>query len=328
MIRILVLSLTTCGFCCCRLGFAQEEWIGRRVYYKVDAVARVDDRMVESDGLFDFPETVEVEDGDWVSLGQGWMLKRDLMNADEAFEYYDELVRTNPSAVFAWEGRASSATDRGDFERAIADFTYAIQLKPKSAPLYTNRAIAKNSSKDFNGAVRDCDVAATLDPQYASAYWARGFAYFSLGKAKEALADYDIAIGLNPTVAKLYADRGSLRYFEGDLEGAIKDSSEAIRIDPKCMMALYSLAWIHATASDSPKRDGKSAVKLATKACELTNFQDPNTLGTLAAAYAETGDFATAIRYLKQANDIDPNSSNEFRRKMLLSFQAQEPFRN
>lgn len=225
-------------------------------------------------------------------------------------------------------GRATCATDKGDVKRAIDDFTRATQLLPTSAALYTSRAIARNSSQDFDGAIRDCDQATTLDPQFASAYWARGFANYSLGKTKDALADYDLAIKLSPTDAEIYADRGSLKYFNGDLAGAIVDSSEAIRLDSACVKALNSMAWIYATAADGQERNGDLAVKQATKACKLTHFHDPNTLGTLAAAYAETGDFAAAIKFLKQANDIDSQNDNAIRKKMLEGFQAHEPFRN
>ena len=51
-------------------------------------------------------------------------------------------------------------------------------------------------------------------------------------------------------------------------------------------------------------RDGKAAVKCATKACELTNWKNANCINTLAAAYAEIGRFEDAVATPQKAIDL------------------------
>jgi hypothetical protein len=68
--------------------------------------------------------------------------------------------------------------------------------------------------------------------------------------------------------------------------------------------ALNDFAWFLALCPDDSQRNGKLAVTYATKACELSEWKEANFIGTLAAAYAEVGDFDAAIKYQRQAMDI------------------------
>ncbi len=67
------------------------------------------------------------------------------------------------------------------------------------------------------------------------------------------------------------------------------------------MQALNNLAWALAACPNAQLRNGAEAVELATRACELTGYQNPTPLATLAAAYAETGQFREAVSLAEQA---------------------------
>ena len=54
-------------------------------------------------------------------------------------------------------------------------------------------------------------------------------------------------------------------------------------------------------SSDRVVRDPVEAVKLAQRACELTNYEQPQLLDTLAAAYAAAGKFPEAVETAEKA---------------------------
>ena len=69
------------------------------------------------------------------------------------------------------------------------------------------------------------------------------------------------------------------------------------RTYPDYVEAHSRTAWIRATCPDARYRNGKLAVASATKACELTKWRNVGALTELAAAHAEAGNFAEAVRF-------------------------------
>jgi hypothetical protein len=73
--------------------------------------------------------------------------------------------------------------------------------------------------------------------------------------------------------------------------------------NPDLVPALNNLAWLLATAADSRLRDGKRAVQLSEHACRLSEWHSAFLMGTLAAAYAEAGQFPQAVTIAERARD-------------------------
>jgi len=83
------------------------------------------------------------------------------------------------------------------------------------------------------------------------------------------------------------------------------------------------------TAPDDKVRDGKRALGAAKKACELTDHKNGGHLDTLAAAYAEVGEFARAVEWQEKAlkaGDI-PIKDMDAARQRLELYKAKKPYR-
>src|SRR5262249_27778449 len=141
-------------------------------------------------------------------------------------------------------------------------------------------------------------------PQNSTACNNRGYAHFGKDAYDAAIRDFERAIELEPDYANAHINRGDVYLQKQDYKKAIADYDQALRVHPNDQPVLNVLAWTLATCSDDRQRDGKRALELATKACELSDWKDVQFLDTLAAAAAETGDFERAVRYEKQAIEL------------------------
>ncbi len=134
---------------------------------------------------------------------------------------------------------------------------------------------------------------------------------------------------INSKDASLWLNRAYTQTLMGLFNDAIINFQKAIELEPSNPEAYNDLAWLLSTCSDNQYRNGKEAIKLAKKALDLMP-NIPPILDTLAAAYAETGDFKTAIELLKKAINLVSKDSNDDMRLLqehLNSYEKKQPWR-
>ncbi|HEX4143567.1 MAG TPA: tetratricopeptide repeat protein [Pirellulales bacterium] len=294
----------------------------------------------------------------WTCRGAIWRAKGDY---ERAIQDFSEAIRLDPRQVAAYNDRGSALSHEGRNDSAINDLSEAIRLDPAFTPAYTNRGIVWCRLHEFDNAIRDLSEAVRMDPKDPEAYQNRGGAHAAKGEYERAiqdfgeairldstdalayynragarnqsgdyrgaLKDYDQAIRLDPKDADALADRGSVWATQGNYESALRDYREALRLDPQSAAANNNLAWLQATCPDENYRDGKQAVENATRACQLAEWKDAARLDTLAAAYAETGDFENARKWEDKAIDLAADADKESCRAHLALYQAGKPFR-
>ncbi|MFC1883325.1 tetratricopeptide repeat protein [Thermodesulfobacteriota bacterium] len=145
-------------------------------------------------------------------------------------------------------------------------------------------------------------------------YFLRGVVYFKKNQYQNGKDDFDKAIKMNINTAAAYCNRGFAYVQEGQYEMAMSDYNKAIELEPEHPESYNSMAWIFATCPDPKYRNSKKALEYALKSVSIKkNFKN---MDTLAAAYAETGDFAMAVKSEEEAISMcpDPKLKEEFKR--------------
>ncbi len=234
-------------------------------------------------------------------------LKSAKADVEEALQKDNRL----PVRVDAWALQAAIAAGAGDIEEAIVDLEQLLKIMPKNADLLLQIGELYSQLKQPSKAIEKYNAAlAAAEKKDYRIYEYRGDAYLNVGKHAEALKDYEEALKLKPN-----------------------------NREPSNWHLLNNFAWVLATSPDDKVRDGKRALKMATEACEQTKFNEPTILSTLAAAYAETGDFDNASKFSSKAveaadlpeNQLDDKADmaniKEQLRKELDNYKQKKPTR-
>jgi len=150
-------------------AFAAEPWIGKEVFCKNGAKAKVGDGEINLQ-LVPVPATVGDVKGDWLWLGRAWVHKDDVFLPEQALGYCTDQIRENPSAAQNWNNRGAVWNNRGEFDNAIRDFTQAIRLNPTFASAYANRGDSWSKKGKFDNALQDYTDAMRLDPSNADPF--------------------------------------------------------------------------------------------------------------------------------------------------------------
>jgi tetratricopeptide (TPR) repeat protein len=182
-------------------------------------------------------------------------------------------------------------------------------------------------------ALEECDQAMQLLPEghraQADAHACRAGALAALDDHAGAVAAYSEALRRVPDNAVYYLNRGVSNFRQGNYDFAVEDYGMALKLAPRSPMALNNLAWLWATCPDPNFRDGSRALEYARRACTLGGKEMPILLSTLAAAYAEVGDYGKAIACLEKARE-NPRYDREHgvqARYRIQLYQAGKPYR-
>lgn len=142
------------------------------------------------------------------------------------------------------------AMGRGDFRTAIEEFTVLIEKQPEMAGAYAYRgmayfSLAREDPANIDKAIADFSKAIELKPkeeELARLLGHRASAYYSQKKYQLAIDDLSTSIKLDPYAEGNYLGRADCRYELKDYEGSVEDLRKAAQIAPQNVLVLAKLA--------------------------------------------------------------------------------------
>ena len=284
----------------------------------------------------------------------------DRANAEAA-----RAVQIDPLNATARGLHALSLSELGDDVEAVKEAERAVQLAPMDSAAHLNLAITAKRT-DMERAITESRRAIELGPENSSAYQLLMKCLLESGRYNEAAAFGPQWLVISPFDVTTHSSVAVAMARTGDLPAAARQLGYVMMLQPNAEEALAQLhqivlsmakapdglqrvrdiaanapdsprmldelAWLLATYPDSNARDGAEAVRLAERACALTDRRVPALLATLSAAYAEAGNFpravATGEEALSEARSLSDTDGIKLSENILASVRADLPYRH
>ena len=249
-----------------------------------------------------------LNDHHYVRASQQDIFARDFDRAEAACRKALEL---NPKSADALGNLGIVLIEKGMVEEAETCLTRAVESEPGHlnnrlilAGLLSRRHKLQEGIVHYREALR-------IHPDLFDAHLPLGVNLLDLGKPAEATEHLAAAVRLRPNHATAQYHLGLALERQQKLEEAAAHYTNALAQKPDFVPALLGLASIRTTAKDPGLRNPAEAVRLAERACALSQSKDAESLATLAAAYAGSGRYAEAIPAARRAIQLARQARHE-----------------
>ncbi|HWY50059.1 MAG TPA: tetratricopeptide repeat protein [Chthoniobacterales bacterium] len=200
--------------------------------------------------------------------------------------------------------------ERGQLDDALPYFQRALAIRSRSEHRHYSLSLALIHDSVGNvlarkGRLDDAIVhlrqAIELRPDFPDAHYNLGTALFQKGDLDGAIAEWRTTLSIHPYDAGAHTSLGNALVQKGLLGDAADHYEKALQSEPDSILPLNNLAWLMSTGPDDSLRNNEIAVQLAAKANRLSKNTNPVFMRTLAAAYAQAGQFESAIELARRA---------------------------
>lgn len=147
----------------------------------------------------------------------------------------------DPNEIFK---RAYQANAKGEYLKAVKEYSRYLELVPGDASGYYNRGLAQYTLKQYDKALKDFSKAVEIDPNKTSAFLYKGYANELLKDCSTAIEDFQKAIDLGEkNNAELYGHKARCENTDENYDEGLKDAQKAVNLDRKDAYAYFELAY-------------------------------------------------------------------------------------
>jgi tetratricopeptide (TPR) repeat protein len=250
---------------------------------------------------------------------------------ENAILHYGQASELDPDHVMAQNNLANALFQKGQWDDAIVRYRGALAIWPDFVMAHHNLGLALLQRQQTDEAVMHFRKIVELQPDSANVRNNLGWMLHQAGQFDEAVVHYREALAMQPDYAEAHDNLARTLVQRGEIQDALTHFRSAVKLQPNDPQNLSDLAWVLATWPDTPIRNGPEALELARRADQLSQSGNPAVLRTLAAALAETTQFAEAATIVQRALPLAESQSNAALigtlRSQLKLYEARSPFR-
>ncbi len=273
------------------------------------------------------------------------ILYRSEQKLDEALSDLNKAIAMQPKDPMTLLQRAELALDRDDVKSAKEDFRSVLEIAPQiinadqTIALRSRIALQENRLAD---AINDAQTLVDRSPEDVFRRLRLATLYSLDERPRKAIDILSSVLEEDPNNTAVLRSRADALLSVGDHTAAIEDYEKAIEALGELDLETHgpqrdeaagiynNLSWVLATSPNDSVRDGERAVELGEKAAELSEFKEAHILSTLAAAFAETGNFEKAIEWSSKAVELGREEEHEQIDQLELeleSYREKKPWR-
>jgi tetratricopeptide (TPR) repeat protein len=223
---------------------------------------------------------------------------------DDAIAHYRLALQMQADSWDAEYNLGTALVAKGQVDEAILHCERAVGMRPTDPDAQVSLGNALFAKGRIDEAIAHYQKAITAQPDHFLARYSLGHALLEKGELDSAIQVCRSALLLRPSDVDCHTTLAIALEEKGNPAEAIQHYNKALELAPKSIPTLTNLAWLLATSRDATFRNGPKAVELAGQADRLVGGTNTLVLRTLAAAYAENGEFANAIRTAQSAMQL------------------------
>lgn len=246
----------------------------------------------------------------------------------------DKAVELDAENLDAYLNRARICLALKDYDQAKKDLDYLQEKRPEIPDIAFLKMDLAIQEKRVGDAIAELERLVQLNPENRLLLMQLASMYQMDDRPRKALRIADRLINAEPTDWQALRLRGDVLLALGRHADAINDYEEAVKNIPEdeedLSGVLNNLSWVLSTSPEDSVRNGDRALEAGLKACELTEYKKSHILSTLAAAYAELGQFDKAIEWSSKAVELGAKEEAEQLDQLkeeLKNYQDKKPWR-
>jgi tetratricopeptide (TPR) repeat protein len=275
--------------------------------------------------------TIARNPGCWMAYNNLGIVLSQKGEIDSAIGHYQKTLEMKPDFADAEYNLANALVQKGQIDEGLLHAQRAATLKGNDPEVQVGLGNALLHKGLVEQAIAHYEKALTLRPYYFAAHYNLSSALLEKGDVDAAILHCRAALSIQPQHGDTYTNLAMALAEKGEPAEAIRQYEKALQIAPGSVPAQTNLAWLLATCPNSSLRNGNRALDLAEQANHLSGGSNPFVVRSLAAAYAEVGQFAEAAEVAQRAERLASEQSFHSLvpalQDEIKAYQANRPYR-